>query len=134
MLNKTKIFFGIHHESMYLQTMYSKELLKGTLSAIILKLLAENQKMYGYQIAQKVKELSDSKILIKEGSLYPALHKLKDDGLVTIETVNIGKRVRRYYKLTSEGSLVKSEKVAEIEDFISTIKNILSFKPIAQIT
>ena len=112
MLNKTKIFFGIHHESMYLQTMYSKELLKGTLSAIILKLLAENQKMYGYQIAQKVKELSDSKILIKEGSLYP----------------------RRYYKLTSEGSLVKSEKVAEIEDFISTIKNILSFKPIAQIT
>jgi len=118
---------------MYLQTMYSKELLKGTLSAIILKLLAENQKMYGYQIAQKVKELSDNKILIKEGSLYPALHKLKDDGLVTIETVNIGKRVRRYYKLTSEGSLVKSEKVAEIEDFITTIKNILSFKQMAQL-
>ena len=117
---------------MYLQTMYSKELLKGTLSAIILKLLAENQKMYGYQIAQKVKELSDSKILIKEGSLYPALHKLKEDGLVTIETVNLGTRVRRYYKLTSKGSLVKSEKVAEIEDFISTIKHILSFKPIAK--
>ena len=118
---------------MYLQTMYSKELLKGTLSAIILKLLAENQKMYGYQIAQKVKELSDGKILIKEGSLYPALHKLKAEGLVTIETVNIGKRVRRYYKLTSEGIRIKSEKVAEIEDFISTIKNILSFKLIGQL-
>jgi len=82
--------------------MYSKELLKGTLSAIILKLLAENEKMYGYQIAQKVKELSDEKILIKEGSLYPALHKLKEDGLVNIETVNIGKRIRKYYFLTSE--------------------------------
>ena len=111
---------------MYLQAMYSKELLKGTLSAIILKLLAEHQKMYGYQIAQKVKELSDSKILIKEGSLYP-------DGLVTIETVNIGKRVRRYYKLTPEGILVKSEKLAEIEDFIITIKHILSFKLIGQL-
>ena len=127
------MFIGMHHKSMYLQTMYSKELLKGTLSAIILKLLAENQKMYGYQIAQKVKELSDSKILIKEGSLYPALHKLKAEGLVTIETVNIGKRVRRYYKLTSEGIRIKSEKVAEIEDFISTIKNILSFKLIGQL-
>jgi DNA-binding PadR family transcriptional regulator len=113
--------------------MYSKELLKGTLSAIILKLLAENERMYGYQIAQKVKEISDGKILIKEGSLYPALHKLKEDGLVTIETVNIGKRVRRYYKLTTEGLLMKSEKVIEIEDFITTIRNILSFKLIGQI-
>lgn len=48
--------------------MYSKELLKGNISVIILKLLAENDKMYGYQIAQKVKELSENKILIKEGS------------------------------------------------------------------
>jgi len=108
--------------------MYSKELLKGTLSAIILKLLAENNKMYGYQIAQKVKELSDSKILIKEGSLYPALHKLREDGLVNIETVNIGKRVRRYYSLTPKGVMVKKEKVSEIEDFIATISNILSFR------
>jgi DNA-binding PadR family transcriptional regulator len=108
--------------------MYSKELLKGTLSAIILNLLAENEKMYGYQIAQRVKELSDNKILIKEGSLYPALHKLKEDGLVNIETVNIGKRVRRYYKLTLKGIKAKTEKVSEIEDFMSTIKNILSFR------
>ena len=108
--------------------MYSKELLKGTLSAIILKLLAENEKMYGYQIAQKVRELSDNKILIKEGSLYPALHKLKEDGLVNMETMNIGKRVRRYYYLTSEGEIAKSKKVNEIEDFIITIRNILSFR------
>ena len=77
--------------------MYSKELLKGTLSAIILKLLADNGKMYGYQITQTVKELSDSMILIKEGSLYPALHKLQKEGIVDVENVNIGKRVRRYY-------------------------------------
>ncbi len=112
--------------------MYSKELLKGTLTAIILKLLAEHDRMYGYQIAQKVKELSDNKILIKEGSLYPALHKLREDGLVSIETVNIGKRIRRYYSLTPKGEKEKAEKVSEIEDFITTIKNVLSFRLILQ--
>ena len=110
---------------MYLCSMYSKELLKGTLSAIILKLLAEHGKMYGYQITQKVKQLSENKILIKEGSLYPALHKLKNDGLITVETMNIGKRVRHYYSLTKQGEVVKSEKESDLRDFIQTIENIL---------
>ena len=106
--------------------MYSKELLKGTLSVIILKLLAENDRMYGYQITQLVKLLSDDKILLKEGSLYPALHKLKDDGLIEVETENIGKRVRHYYSLTPVGVKVKLEKEAELKDFIYTINKILS--------
>ncbi|MDR2009747.1 MAG: PadR family transcriptional regulator [Bacteroidales bacterium] len=106
--------------------MYSKELLKGTLLAIILKLLAENGKMYGYQIAQMVKQLSDNKILLKEGSLYPALHKLKDSGLISVETENIGKRVRHYYTLTSEGNKVKIEKEEELKDFINTINKIIT--------
>ena len=111
---------------MYLCSMYSKELLKGTLSAIVLRLLAENGKMYGYQITQMVKQLSDDKILLKEGSLYPALHKLKDDGLISVETENIGKRVRHYYTLTAEGIIVKLEKEAELKDFISTINKIIT--------
>jgi PadR family transcriptional regulator PadR len=106
--------------------MYSKELLKGTLSAIILRLLGENGKMYGYQITQIVKQLSDDKILLKEGSLYPALHKLKDDGLITVETENIGKRVRHYYTLTNEGIKVKLEKEAELKDFINTMNKIIT--------
>lgn len=106
--------------------MYSKELLKGTLSAIILKLLAENDRMYGYQITQMVKLLSDDKILLKEGSLYPALHKLKDDGLIEVETENIGKRVRHYYHLTQEGIKIKKEKEAELKDFIDTINKIIT--------
>ena len=55
-------------------SMFSKELLKGTLKPIILKLLSENDKMYGYEIVQAVKQLTDEKIVIKEGSLYPLLH------------------------------------------------------------
>jgi DNA-binding PadR family transcriptional regulator len=105
--------------------MYSKELLKGTLSAIILKLLAENGKMYGYQITQKVKQLSDNKILLKEGSLYPALHKFKDDGFISVETENIGNRVRHYYSLTPKGNQFRIEKEAELTDFINTINKII---------
>jgi PadR family transcriptional regulator PadR len=111
---------------MYLCSMYSKELLKGTLSAIILKLLAENNKMYGYQITQMVKQLTDDKILLKEGSLYPALHKLRDDGLIEVETENIGKRVRHYYSLTPTGIKVKLEKEAELKDFINTISKLIT--------
>ena len=59
---------------MYICSMYSKELLKGTIGVMVLKLLEENHKMYGYEISQKVKELTDGKILLKDGSLYPALH------------------------------------------------------------
>ena len=119
--------FAIHHNPMYLCSMYySKELLKGTLSAIVLKLLADNGRMYGYQITQIVKQLSDDKILLKEGSLYPALHNLREEGLLEVETENIGKRVRHYYSLTPKGVKVKDAKEAELKDFILTINKIIT--------
>lgn len=111
---------------MYCYTMYSKELLKGTLSTIILKLLAERGRMYGYEITQQVKELSGDKILIKEGSLYPALHKLKADGLLVTEEETVGKRVRKYYSLTSDGTANSKEKVEELFDFFETLKSVLA--------
>jgi PadR family transcriptional regulator PadR len=57
--------------------MHSSELLKGTLQTIILKVLKDEGKMYGYEITQKVKELSEGRIQLTEGALYPALHKLE---------------------------------------------------------
>jgi len=95
---------------------------------IILRLLSEHGKMYGYEICQKVKELTDGKILLKDGSLYPALHKMLIDGTVTIEEVNIGKRVRKYYTLTKKGREEKTQKVSELMDFLKTIQSIM-FEP-----
>jgi DNA-binding PadR family transcriptional regulator len=106
--------------------MYSKELLKGTLSVIILNLLAENGRMYGYEISQRVKELSDGKILLKDGSLYPALQKMNKDGLVTYEEEYVGKRVRKYYVLTGEGKSKKVHYLEEIKDFMATLNRIIS--------
>jgi PadR family transcriptional regulator PadR len=99
---------------MYICTMYSKELVKGTLNVIVLNLLAENGRMYGYEIFSRVKEVTDEKILLKDGSLYPALQKLTKLGLLTVEE-EIG-----------EGRVRNHEYLAEIKDFFQTMNKILS--------
>ncbi len=110
---------------MYISPMYSKELLKGTIGVMVLKLLEENDRMYGYEISQRVKALTDGKILLKDGSLYPALHKLLKDGILGYEEQRIGKRVRKYYFLTSKGKKEKDVLMAEMKDFILTIQKVI---------
>lgn len=83
--------------------MKNTELIKGTLSTILLQLLSEKDRLYGYEISQLVRQRSGEKILIKEGSLYPALHKLEQQGLLQSETEYAGNRPRRYYRLTDPG-------------------------------
>jgi DNA-binding PadR family transcriptional regulator len=113
----------------YLDMVYSTELLKGTLKTIVLKLLADNKKMYGYEITQRVKELTQDKIQITEGALYPTLHSLEADGLVTAETEYIGKRVRKYYSLSLAGKTRVKEKVSELASFVQTMTLLLDLKP-----
>ena len=110
---------------MYICPMYSSELLKGTLKTIILHLLKENGKMYGYEMTQRVKSLSDDKIVITEGALYPMLHALEALGDVTTETEFIGKRIRKYYKLTQQGKKTSNKKLDELKAFMSTLEVIL---------
>ena len=107
--------------------MYSKELTKGTLLPIILKLISQHKRLYGYEITQMVKELTRGKIDISEGALYPILHKLEADKVLTTEKVFIGKRVRKYYTITNSGKAIVEEYNSEILDFITTLSKI--FKP-----
>lgn len=106
----------------------SSEPLKGTLQTILLKVLKDHGKMYGYEITQRVKELSDGRILLTEGALYPTLHKLEAEGLLKTETVMMGKRVRKYYALTTEGRSLVKERITELLEFIKTISNVLQVK------
>ena len=108
--------------------MHSPELLKGTLQTIVLKVLKDNGKMYGYEITQLVKELSDGRILVTEGALYPTLHRLEADGLLKTEVVNIGKRIRKYYSLTIDGKTLARERVNEFVDFMKTMSVVLQVK------
>ena len=114
---------------MYICLMYTSELIKGTLKTIVLNLLKENNKMYGYEITQRVKELTAGKILITEGALYPTLHALEKNGELETEEEYMGKRVRKYYKLTEQGRVTAKEKVNELEDFMDTMKFLLNLEP-----
>ena len=58
-----------------------RELKRGTLEMILLRLLAEGE-MYGYQLVSKLEQRSDGQFRIKEGTLYPVLYRLEDAGLV----------------------------------------------------
>jgi DNA-binding PadR family transcriptional regulator len=107
----------------------SSELIKGTLSTIILRLLSQEGRMYGYELTQHVKTMSDGKILIKEGSLYPALHRLEADGHIQVETVYIGKRVRKYYSLTPKGEISAKQAVNELLEFLHIIENLITTDP-----
>ena len=109
--------------------MVSNDLLKGTLKTIVLKLLEQKGRMYGYEITQEVKRLTKGKIQLTWGALYPTLHKLEADYLITAEEVSIGKRVRKYYSLTDSGSKTAKEKVQEFLDFVTIMGQILNPRP-----
>lgn len=76
--------------------------IKGTLSSLILEAL-KREPSHGYRIAQEIKERSRGVLDFKEGTLYPALHKLENEGLVeSYEGIEKG-RPRRYYRITKSG-------------------------------
>jgi DNA-binding PadR family transcriptional regulator len=107
---------------------FSSELIKGTLKTIILKLLRDNKKMYGYEITQTVKEITGERIQLTEGALYPTLHSLESEGLLITETIYIGKRVRKYYSLSPKGKSAAKEKLNEFAEYLNTMKFLLDIK------
>lgn len=109
--------------------MSANPLLKGTLQTIILKLLEDNRQMYGYEITQKVKEITAGEIKLTEGALYPALHKLEAEGLLETTTEIVDSRVRKYYRLTEQGGNEVTSKLNEAQAFIEQLQNLLNFKP-----
>ncbi len=109
--------------------MYSKELTKGTLQPIILKLLSQHEKMYGYEITQQAKKITSGKIDISEGALYPILHKLEKSNVLETEKIYIGKRVRKYYSVTKSGKQVIADQTNQINDFIKTLSLIFNPNP-----
>src|SRR5581483_10139503 len=86
------------------------ELLKGTLSLLILSLLSRKA-MYGYEIAATVHRETDGAFTWREGSLYPNLHKMQADGLIDgqWEEKETGRK-RRYYQITKKGRAALAEK------------------------
>ncbi len=76
---------------------------RGIMSLVILALL-KKEDMYGYQLVQETNQISGGRIVTQEGSLYPVLYKLLDQGLISDRKVQVGKRMTRvYYHLEPAG-------------------------------
>ena len=85
------------------QELYRRELLKGSTETLLLSLLAE-ESMYGYQLVREMDKRSSGYFHLKEGTLYPALHRIERDGLVESTWKGSGNgQSRRYYFITSGG-------------------------------
>lgn len=109
--------------------MKNSQLYKGSLNTIIMKLLEENGRMYGYEITQKVKLITAGELNITEGALYPALHKLEAEGLLDVEVEKVDNRLRKYYKLTESGQKETVNRLAELEEFIRNMQNLVNPTP-----
>jgi len=99
---------------------------KGSTEILILSLLVE-EPMYGYQLSQELKRRSGGYFAMKEGLLYPTLHRMTQDGLVTSEWRPAGAaRRRKYYAITDKGHQVLGEQSAEWRAFTEKLLGLLN--------
>ena len=98
-----------------------REMLKGSTPLLLLSLLQDGP-MYGYQIIETVKTRTDGTYTLKEGALYPALHKLEAAELITSywQTQANG-RDRRYYAIQPEGHAFLEKKKKEWNQFVAMV-------------
>jgi len=110
---------------------FSKELVRGSLAPIILRLLNERP-MYGYEMVKLVNSRSNGLLEWKEGSLYPTLHRLEADGLVRAQWQtppnsrgSASDRQRKYYAITRRGHSAMKERAAEWNTFSAAVALLL---------
>ena len=106
--------------------MRQQEMLKGNTDTLLLALL-ESEAMYGYQIVREIGQKSSGYFQFKEGTLYPALHRLENERLVegVWEESPTGQQ-RRYYYLTATGRRTLSEKLEEWRQFSGAVNQVMS--------
>jgi PadR family transcriptional regulator, regulatory protein PadR len=103
----------------------SLELLQGTLDVLILRTLTWKA-MHGYAIAHWIKERTDDAILIEEGALYPALHRLERRGWVEAEWgVSENNRRAKYYQLTPKGRQQLRSEVTTWNRYVEAVGKVL---------
>ncbi len=106
-------------------TEWSKELKKGSIQLCLMALLSRERK-YGFQIIKELRELSEGYFDLKEGTLYPALHRLEERGYLMGEwTVEEGSVPRKYYKLTKKGLTALEEIKTDWQKMVKSCKNVL---------
>lgn len=103
----------------------NKELVKGSTSILVLSLLSRED-MYGYQITRVLKEETDSVFEMKEGTLYPLLHGLENEGAIESywKDAQNGKK-RKYYHITKKGMGLLEEKRVEWTQYSKAVNSVI---------
>ncbi len=97
----------------------------GTIEMILL-LLLQSGKMYGYQITQELSELSDGGYELKETTMYPTLYRLNENKYIDCEKVKVGeRRFRVYYSITDAGRTRLKELLDEYNSTIAAIQKVI---------
>lgn len=108
---------------------YERQLKKGVFEILVLKLLSEGEK-YGYELLMELKERGGEMFAVKEGTLYPILYRLEDDGLASsCWSRTEGREVsRKYYSITPKGRGELSELMELWRSFEKNVSGILEEK------
>ena len=110
------------------QADYPPDLLRGNTDVLLLSLIDELGSTYGYQLIKEVEKRSQGFFRFKEGTIYPALRKLENEGLVQGKWQELPNgQGRRYYRITQKGAATLREKLAIWQDFTAAMN--LIFKP-----
>ena len=102
--------------------MHQNEIPPGTLYLLILKALARDRELHGFEIARWIEQVSDEVLQVEEGSLYPALQRMLIKGWVKAKWgVTAGNRRARYYHLTPLGRKQLEVEVSQFERVVQAI-------------
>lgn len=109
---------------------FSREMLKGVAPYILLKTLDQLGESYGYQLMKSVKAQSGEVFEFSESTLYPILYRLEEKNYVESEVKEVlGKKPRRYYRLTAEGQLYLASKTEEMKNYLGAIERFMPGQP-----
>ena len=105
------------------------DILQGTLTLLVLKSLSQGS-LHGYAIASYIKYASSDALRVEEGSLYPALHRLEQDGFIKAEWgVTETNRKARFYSLTRSGRKQLREEEQSWARLTEAVSSVLRFNP-----
>jgi transcriptional regulator len=104
------------------------DLVQGTLDLLVLKILAL-EPLHGWAISQRLRQVSGDVLQVSDGSLYPALHKLEQEGWITAEwkTSELGRRAK-FYSLTKPGRRYLEKEAANWERLSMAIAQVMRLK------
>lgn len=105
---------------------YSKELLKGSTSILVLSIL-DSKDLYGYKIIRELEIRSENAFEMSEGTLYPILHALEKEKLLESYWQEFDGRNRKYYHITKKGKAQLQERKSEWQSFSNAVNQVLNF-------